>query len=269
MTIDTALSGPTMDHTDELLVDVAIRIQLSRTDYDRAVQRYAAINEWIERDGSPLRDLVALFYPQGSMAIGAIITGRRMEGFDIDVVAQLLLAPSIAPREVLDVLYHTIRGTPGSRYYRATKRRTRCVTVEYHDGMHVDVTPAIRRPDTPARESWIFHHRPETPSVPGKKPIANPYGFAEWFKATTPPDHAFANNVDSRAAEYERTLMRAESEPVSRPGATVPKVDYGGLVAAVEALAQCPVPASPGRAAAVAGSRKTPAHTFFGGEGPR
>ena len=27
MTIDTAVPGPTMDHTDELLVDVAIRIQ--------------------------------------------------------------------------------------------------------------------------------------------------------------------------------------------------------------------------------------------------
>ena len=46
--------------TDILLADVAIRVQLSRTDYSKAVDRYQTINDWIERDGSPLKDLVQL-----------------------------------------------------------------------------------------------------------------------------------------------------------------------------------------------------------------
>ena len=66
---------------DLLLADVAIRVQLSRTDYDKAVRRYETVSEWIERDGSPLVDLVALFYPQGSMAIGATTAARGTCGF--------------------------------------------------------------------------------------------------------------------------------------------------------------------------------------------
>jgi len=64
------------DPADILLADVAIRIQLSRTDYDKAVQRYQTINAWIERDESPLKGHVELFYPQGSMAIEGTIASK-------------------------------------------------------------------------------------------------------------------------------------------------------------------------------------------------
>ncbi len=203
--------------TDILLADVAIRVQLSRTDYNKAVDRYQTINDWIERDGSPLKELVELFYSQGSMAIGATIASRlRTDEFDIDVVAQLDLPDYVLPHEPLDMLFEAIRGEPGSRYYKKTKRRTRCVTVDYKDKMHIDVTPVIRRRATPERESWLFHDRPEAPQEPSYRLIANPYGFAEWFKANTPLDQDFADIFEKRAAEYERLVLMeaAESEPV-------------------------------------------------------
>ena len=131
---------------DRLLADIAIRIQLSRTDYDKAIRRYESISDWIERDASLLRGSVELFYPQGSMAIGATIAARGTDEFDIDVVVQLLLAGNVSPETPLNMLHAAIRGDEGSRYYQMTKRRTRCVTVEYHDGMHIDFTPAIRGP---------------------------------------------------------------------------------------------------------------------------
>ena len=56
---------------DELLVDIAVRIQLTPTHHDDAVDHYRAINNHLDRDGSPLRGRVVRFYPQGSMAIGA------------------------------------------------------------------------------------------------------------------------------------------------------------------------------------------------------
>ena len=204
---------------DRLLADIAIRIQLSRTDYDKAVRRYESISDWIEREASLLRDLVELFYPQGSMAIGATIAARGTDEFDIDVVVQLLLSGTVSSETALDMLYTAIRGDRGSRYYRMTKRRTRCVTVEYRDGMHIDFTPAIRRRNAPERESWIFHDRPEAPEEPSYRLIANPYGFAEWFKGCTQPDDPFASFYTERAAEYERALMiaAAESEPVPPP----------------------------------------------------
>ena len=203
-TISSSLTEP----TDLLLADVAIRVQLSRTDYDMAVDRYRTIQEWIERDGSPLEDRVQLFYPQGSMAVGATIASKlRTDEFDIDVVAQLELPQGVSPHEPLDLLYESIRGKPGSRYYRKTKRRTRCVTVDYSGKMHIDVTPVIRRWGTQERESWLFHDRPEAPQERSYSLIANPYGFAQWFMDNTPPDQDFAGIFENRAAEYERSAV--------------------------------------------------------------
>ena len=46
-----------------------------------------ALPDWIDRPGSPLRGLVALMYPQGSMAIGATIArASDREEYDIDVI---------------------------------------------------------------------------------------------------------------------------------------------------------------------------------------
>ena len=208
------LTGP----VDQLLADVAIRIQLSRTNYNKAVGRYKAVSEWIERDGSPLKDGVELFYPQGSMAIDATIASKlRTDEFDIDVVAQLKLPSYVLPKVALDLLFDSIRGSQGSRYYSITKRRTRCVTVNYSDNMHLDVTPAVLRPGYPERESFIFHQRPETPADPGFSLIANPYGFAEWFKRKTPQDLDFASVFEARALEHElQTIAKmADSEPVA------------------------------------------------------
>ena len=205
------------DPTDALLADVAIRVQLSRTDYSKAVSRSQTINSWIERDGSPLKDRVELFYPQGSMAIGATIASKlRTDEFDIDVVAQLGLPDYVLPSQALDLLYKAIQGEPGSRYYGMAKRRTRCVTVNYSDDMHLDVTPVLRMWGTPERQSRIFHHQEETPQIAGYSCIANPYGFAEWFKSCTPSDNAFADTFESRAMEYEnlRILAEADSDPV-------------------------------------------------------
>ena len=39
---------------DVMLADIAIRIQLTPTDYQAAIDHYEAINEWIDREESPL-----------------------------------------------------------------------------------------------------------------------------------------------------------------------------------------------------------------------
>ena len=213
------LRRPLTEPVDLLLADVAIRVQLSRTDYGKAVERYETINEWIEREDSRLKDRVQLFYPQGSMAIGATIASRlRTDEFDIDVVAQLDLPQDVSPKGALDLLFEAIRGEPGSRYYRMAERRTRCVTVSYADDMHLDVTPVVRMGGTPERQSIIFHHRAEAPQEPSYRLVANPYGFAEWFKRNTPNDQAFADIYEKRVGEYEEALRilaeKAESEPV-------------------------------------------------------
>ena len=206
------------DALDTLLTDVAIRIQLNRSDYDKAVDRYKAIQNWIDRDGSPLKDRVKLLYPQGSMAIGATVASKlKTDEFDLDIVADLDLPENAPPGLPLDILCKAIRGKPGSRYHNMVTRKTRCVTIQYSDGMHLDITPVVRRPDTIERESWIFHDRPEDPGERGYSLIANPYGFAEWFKDTTPADEDFVQFFAARESHYyELTFLLeyAQSEPV-------------------------------------------------------
>ena len=203
------------DLLDSLLADIAIRIQLSQTAHDKAVRRYETIAKRLDDEGSPFAGRIDLFYPQGSMAIGAAIaSGVTQDDYDLDMVLQAGCR-GLLPQEVLDLLFKALNGKPGSRYHGKVKRRTRCVTIEYA-AMHIDVTPAERLPGTPERESNIFHHKP--PQDIGERIVANPFGFAEWFKQAT-PDGGFAQQYAERAREYEASLLveAAETDPVPPP----------------------------------------------------
>lgn len=156
---------------DRLFADIAIRIQLSTTAHRKAVQRYKAIAGSLDRDDSPLKGRVELFYPQGSMAIGAAIaSGVTNDDFDLDMVLQLMCGV-LTPREVLDLVFQAINGKAGAQYHGRARRRTRCVTIKYSD-MHIDVTPAERLPASPERQSTIFHHKPpEQTPVDRRQPL--------------------------------------------------------------------------------------------------
>jgi hypothetical protein len=98
-------AGPTPDLADILLADVAIRIQLSKTDHDKAVDRFDTMRDWIDREGSDLHGLVSLLYPQGSMAAGSTVARvSDRDEYDIDVIADLEIRHDNNPQVVLDSL---------------------------------------------------------------------------------------------------------------------------------------------------------------------
>jgi len=203
---------------DTLLADIAIRVQLSPTLHRLATERYRTLDHRIQREGSPLHGLVETTYAQGSMRIGATINSRvTNDEFDIDAVTQLALAITTPPSQVLDILFDAVRGEPGSRYFGCTRRRSRCVTVSYKGGMHVDLTPAILQVGTPPRQSWIFEHESRRHFDLGTKLIANPYGFAEWFKQQIPDDNDFSRWFLGRAQTYEERILAAEPVPPPEP----------------------------------------------------
>jgi hypothetical protein len=203
---------------DVMLADVSIRIQLSPTDYQLAVDHYGAIHEWLERDDSPLFGLVRDFYTQGGFAIGATVARHSTDDeFDIDVMADFLYRTDVDPEFVLATLDHAIRAEPGSRYYLKTDRKTRCSTVNY-DGMHLDVTPTVRLMGTIDKIGLIFHSKPADPKEPKMSLAANPHGFAQWFMARTPADQDFGAFFERRSLDYDRDrsllLKRADAVPV-------------------------------------------------------
>jgi hypothetical protein len=164
---------------DVMLADIAIRIQLSPTDYEQAIKHYEAINEWMDREGSPLHGLIQLFYPQGGFMIGATVARHATDAeFDIDVMAQIDWPASTDPEAALSTTHRAILGEPGSRYYKKVERKTRCSTVQY-DGMHLDVTPTVRLIGREERTGYIFHSKPSAPNEPKLRPFANPFGFGQ------------------------------------------------------------------------------------------
>jgi len=212
------LQPPLSEPVDVLLADVAIRIQLSATDYRKAEERYETLGNWIDRRDSPLAGRVQLVYAQGSMAIGATTAScLTTDEHDVDFIAQLGLPYGAPPHVVLDLLYQSIRGEPGSLYYDMAERRNRCVTVHYADKMHADITPMIRLSGRPERESHLFHCKSEAPTEPDLTLVANPFGFAEWFKAVTPVDHEFAAVFAKRAGAYERLVPAAKADNEDMP----------------------------------------------------
>lgn len=187
--------SPIASEADLLLADVLFSVQLPPSDYAKAEGHYHSLADWLERDGSPLRGLVERVYGQGGVAQGSSIASRATnDEFDVDAMVELHPSVDRGPAYVLDLLYKAVRGEPGSRYYRVTTRCTRCVQVQY-DKMHVDLTPAILHPGMPERQSTIFHHRVETPHIPGRRHIANPYAFTDWFKLNTPAEPIFALSI--------------------------------------------------------------------------
>lgn len=207
-------SNPFNDPLDRILAEIAIRIQLPPSRYQLACQRYRSVAEFAERPGSPLKGRITRFYPQGSMAIGATILTRGTEqNFDIDIVAELDLPLGSDPAKVLDALYLAIAGERGSRYFNMVKRRTRCISVYYEDGMHLDITPVIRRLDRAARTSDLFHDDPDKPSEPPVTLLMNAWGFAQVFKARTADTTSFAENY-ARSSWARDVRGEAETEDI-------------------------------------------------------
>lgn len=208
---------PLTDPIDVLLADVAIRLQLSRSAYQEAVSRYEAIQQWIERDASPLNGCVSLCYPQGSMAIQATVASRlTSDEHDLDVVAELTLPRDIDARIPLDRLYEAIRGDPESRYWGKTRRRRRCVTVEYSN-MHLDITPSVRLERQPPRESLIFDDPQDSLRAPPQSIVANPFGFADWFNSNTHSDQQFNEAYARRVVAYESDTSRHVNDGIPVP----------------------------------------------------
>jgi hypothetical protein len=207
------MGGHQASVTDVLLLDVARKVQLAPTNYRLAVERYGAINAWLDRSGSPLRGKIQLLYPQGSMVMGTTISSRlENDEFDIDVMAELLGEfASWHPRDILDLFYAVLNGEPGSRYHGKVDRMTRCVQVQY-EGMHLDVTPSTLISGRVARVSQIFHSKQERPRHEDRRIVANPWGFAEWFKEQMPLALGESTGVSTLAKASEAVPVEEQPE---------------------------------------------------------
>ena len=134
------------DTLDEVLLDVAALIELSRRDRTIAENRYRRLKEHLERSASPLAiylvDGQSLIYAQGSIATSpTIVSGTEDDRFDVDAIVEIDVPEDWNDDRALDILEESLQGFPG---VVAIKRCTRCVQLQF-PFMHMDVTILDRR----------------------------------------------------------------------------------------------------------------------------
>jgi hypothetical protein len=195
MRLHEIIDYPAAETADQLLIDVARRIQLSPEKHAKAETAYHALCDHIDREDSPLHGLVGDCYPSGSFGIGAVVASRvRTNQHDLDVVLELHMHRNTAPAVLLGMLYNAVRGEKGSRYYDKTTLNSRCVTVEYADGFKVDMMPIVRDSSGIERQGELFHSKD---GESYRKPV-NPYGFKTLYNEMVQTDPTFVRKFRTR-----------------------------------------------------------------------
>ncbi len=205
---------PKISEADALLMDVARRIQLSKTKHETAETNFRALCQHVDREGSPLQKKVLECYPSGSFATGTAIASRVAKNqHDVDVVIELDVPPHSAPNVMLGLLFEAINGEPGSRYHGMVTQNSRCITVKYGDGTTVDLMPVARLTGQPERAGHLFHYKKETGETFHK--AVNPWAFANDFNKRVEFDPAFYETFTGRRLLVEGTLeLKAETQPM-------------------------------------------------------
>jgi hypothetical protein len=183
-------------HLDVLLDLVAVKLELTPTQYQDAVRKYGAVGAWLSAPGTLLASLSPDIYPQGSLRLQTTVRPRSHEEYDLDIVCQLALDPrSVLPAEVYQALGRRLR--ENALYAPILEQKNRCWRLNYAGQFHMDVLPACPDPTEPGTAVVV----PDREAACWK--ASNPKGFATWF--------------DSRKVVVKALERAAAMEPLPLP----------------------------------------------------
>jgi len=144
------------------------------------------------------------------MAIDAIISIRGTDDeYDLDIVAQL--GGDFRQKHPLDILLE-LEGALKDYPVQSVRRQTRCVTLDYADNMHLDITPALRTYGSIDRESFITHAKGPAQGADDHFVDMNSYGFATWYQEQTPIERRVAKAFGEHWRGLEGGYTKAEAE---------------------------------------------------------
>jgi hypothetical protein len=101
-----------LNQLDTLLFEICEELQLPPYRYNQADERYHAVSEALEAEGSPLSPFRPRIYSQGSMRLGTTV--RPIMGpHDLDFVCELSLPHTLVePIKLLQALYPSCAENP-------------------------------------------------------------------------------------------------------------------------------------------------------------
>lgn len=165
------------ENLNEIMDELASRLNISNTMEDKAVRAYTTIGEWLEGNAEG-EDVVV--YPQGSFGLGTVV--RPLSGadddYDIDLVCNL--------PEMYGVSARDIKMLPGKRLKEnalyASKMEPegkRCWTLDYEQ-FHVDILPCTNESPMSDERIRLTNKDPNTGIYSDK--FSNPKGYKHWFE---------------------------------------------------------------------------------------
>ncbi len=111
---------------DQLLADVAEKIQLTPSAYERAVDRYNRIAAFLSSVVSGIADRSPIIYPQGSFRVQTTISAHEDdEDYDIDLVLELVIPGFSDPDQVLQLLADVMERGRAILQFTSCKKKKR------------------------------------------------------------------------------------------------------------------------------------------------
>ena len=176
--------------TEEILSDIIKNIEISDTNFNKAVERYNAIGTWI-KEGLEKKGYDANIYPQGSFALNTVISPcPENNEYDVDLVCEVKLdKKDVEPLTVLNLIGDRLKENETNKGMLEKKAGiSRCWTLKYADnaagiGFHIDILPSIPENET----TKISRGTPDAISIIDNKAgvytwtPSNPKGFIDWF----------------------------------------------------------------------------------------
>ncbi|MDE0691965.1 MAG: nucleotidyltransferase [Gammaproteobacteria bacterium] len=167
-----------MDDTDHNLLSRLIEagadaLDLTPTQYERAVGHYEAVGEYLAESG-PLERFSPVVFAQGSIAIGTATKPVGRDEFDLDSMCQMRIRSDADPSVVKRIIGDRLKDH--QTYCGMLREKNRCWRLVYAGEFHMDIIPGI--PD-PQRTNGTALLVPDRDLQCWKE--TDPKGYTEWF----------------------------------------------------------------------------------------
>ena len=210
-----------MNNIDNMLRRIAKELEISKTEFDKAVQSYGAVGTYLDNN-IPEYDIRVV--PQGSFSLGTVIKPiTDKDEYDIDLVAIIENQFSSA-RELKNIVGDALKAS--DRYSDKLKEGKRCWTIEYADSSqyHMDILPTMKSSTYSSNKKLIMTHK-ESENSDYEFRTTNPEAYYEWFtkkmekeKKKLTEEYAIRNKVEIvDVPEYEvKTTLQIAIEILKR-----------------------------------------------------
>lgn len=210
-----------MSDIDSMLRKIAKELEISSTEFDRAVQSYNAVGTYLDNNISNYNVRVV---PQGSFRLGTVIKPISDEDeYDIDLVA-ILDNDLLTASELKNVVGEALKNS--DRYSKKLKEGKRCWTIEYADSanFHMDILPTKESNTYQTNKELIMTHK-ENKNSNYEFRTTSPEAYYEWFtqrmeeeKMRLTEEYAFKNSKKiNEVKEYDvKTTLQIAIELVKR-----------------------------------------------------